>query len=70
MCIGVVSIGRVTQSWQLYPSFVPLGIGWATLSTTGISATVAPWFERYQGRSMTLAIVSASFGAIIGVPLI
>jgi MFS family permease len=70
MCIGVVSIGRVTQSWQLYPSFVLLGIGWATLSTTGISATVAPWFERYQGRSMTLAIMGASFGAIIGVPLL
>ena len=70
MCIGVVSIGRVTQSWQLYPSFALLGIGWATLSTTGISATVAPWFERYQGRSMTLAIMGASFGAIIGVPLL
>jgi MFS family permease len=70
MCIGVISIGRVTQSWQLYPSFVLLGIGWATLSTTGISATVAPWFDRYQGRSMTLAIMGASFGAIIGVPLL
>jgi len=24
-------------------------IGWAALSTTGIAATVAPWFERHQG---------------------
>jgi MFS family permease len=70
MCLGVVSIGQVNRSWQLYPSFALLGIGWATLSTTGISATVAPWFERYQGRSITLAIMGASFGAIIGVPLL
>jgi MFS family permease len=70
MCIGVVSIGQVTQPWQLYPCFVLLGIGWATLSTTGISATVAPWFERHQGRSITLAIMGASFGAILGVPIL
>lgn len=70
MCIGVVAIGRVLQPWQLYPCFALLGIGWATLSTTGISATVAPWFERHQGRSITLAIMGASFGAILGVPLL
>jgi MFS family permease len=70
MCIGVVSIGQVDRSWQLYPCFALLGVGWATLSTTGISATVAPWFERHQGRSITLAIMGASFGAILGVPLL
>jgi MFS family permease len=70
MSVGVIAIGQVTQSWQLYPCFALLGIGWATLSTTGISATVAPWFERHQGRSITLAIMGASFGAIAGVPLL
>ena len=70
MCIGVALIGLVGRPWQLYPCFALLGIGWATLSTTGISATVAPWFERHQGRSITLAIMGASFGAIIGVPIL
>jgi len=70
MAISVVLIGRVDHIWQLYPCFVLLGVGWATLSTTAISATVAPWFERHQGRSMTLAIMGASFGAIGGVPLL
>jgi len=70
MCIGVVSIGQVDRSWQLYPCFALLGVGWATLSTTGISSTVAPWFERHQGRSITLAIMGASFGAILGVPML
>lgn len=68
MALGVALIGRVTAPWQLYPCFVLIGIGWSTLSTTGITATVAPWFERHQGRSMTLAIMGASVGAIAGVP--
>jgi MFS family permease len=70
MCLGVALIGQVSAPWQLYPCFVLIGIGWSTLSTTGIAATVAPWFERHQGRSMTLAIMGASVGAIAGVPLL
>lgn len=70
MITGVALIGRVAAPWQLYPCFVLIGIGWSTLSTTGLSATVAPWFERHQGRSMTLAIMGASVGAILGVPLL
>lgn len=68
MALGVALIGQITLRWQLYPCFVLIGLGWSTLSTTGISATVAPWFERHQGRSMTLAIMGASVGAILGVP--
>ncbi len=70
MCLGVALIGQVSAPWQLYPCFVLIGVGWSTLSTTGITATVAPWFERHQGRSMTLAIMGASLGAIAGVPLL
>ena len=70
MCLGVALIGQVSAPWELYPCFVLVGIGWSTLSTTGITATVAPWFERHQGRSMTLAIMGASVGAILGVPVL
>jgi MFS family permease len=70
MVTGVALIGQAVASWQLYPCFVLLGFGWSTLSMTGITTTVAPWFERYQGRSMTLAIMGASVGAIAGVPLL
>ncbi|CAN5913637.1 MFS transporter [soil metagenome] len=70
MATGVALIGQVTASWQLYPCFALIGFGWSTLSTTGIAATVAPWFERHQGRSVTLAIMCASVGAILGVPLL
>ena len=49
---GVALIGQVTAAWQLFPSFVLLGVGWSTLSMTGITTTVAPWFERHQGLSL------------------
>ena len=70
MTMGVALIGQVAEPWQLYPCFVLLGLGWSALSTTAITTTVAPWFERHQGRSMTLAIMGASVGAIAGVPLL
>ena len=69
MALGVALTGRVSQPWQLYPCFALIGIGWACLSATGVSATVAPWFERHQGRSITLALMGSSLGAIVGVPL-
>ena len=70
MCLGVALIGQVSAPWELYPCFMLVGIGWSTLSTTGITATVAPWFERHQGRSITLAIMGASLGAVLGVPML
>jgi MFS family permease len=68
--LGVALVGQVGQPWQLFPCFVLVGLGWSALSTTALSATVAPWFERHQGRSMTLAIMGASVGSIAGVPLL
>ncbi len=70
MSLGVGLTGQVNSPWQLYPAFALIGLGWACLSTTGISATVAPWFERHQGRSVTLALTGASLGAIAGVPIL
>lgn len=69
-CLGAALVGQVSEIWQLYVCFVLIGLGWSTLSTTGITSTVAPWFERHQGRSMTLAIMGASGGAIVGVPVL
>lgn len=70
MAAGAALIGQVSAPWQLYPCFVLVGIGWATLSVTGLSATIAPWFERHQGRSIALATMGASVAGIAGVPLL
>lgn len=67
---GVAGVGQLTALWQLYASFVCMGLGYATMSVTGLSATIAPWFERHQGRSVALALTGASIGAMAVVPLL
>ncbi len=67
---GVAAMGRVATPWQLYGAFVVIGLGYATLSLTGITTTLSPWFERHLGRSIAIALTGASFGAIVVVPLL
>lgn len=67
---GVAAVGQLTELWQLYAAFVCMGLGYATMSVTGLSAAIAPWFERHQGRSFALALTGASVGAMAVVPLL
>jgi predicted MFS family arabinose efflux permease len=67
---GIVAVGRLEELWQLFAAFACMGIGYATMSVTGLSATIAPWFERHQGRSIALALTGASVGAMVVVPLL
>lgn len=70
MCAGVVLLGVVTAPWQVYAAFVLVGAGYASLGTTALTTTLAPWFERYQGRAFTIALLGASFAGMLGVPLL
>ena len=68
LAAGVAAVGRLESVWHLYAAFVCMGLGYATMSVAGLSATIVPWFERHQGRSVALAMTGASFGAMLGVP--
>ncbi|MBT7756334.1 MAG: MFS transporter, partial [Rhodospirillaceae bacterium] len=70
LAFGVAAIGQLSSLWQLYAAFVCMGLGYATMSVTGLSAAIAPWFERHQGRSVALALTGASIGAMVVVPLL
>jgi len=70
LAFGVMGIGQATAPWQAYLAFLFIGIGWACLSTTAIATTLSPWFERYQGRAVSLASLGASAGGIISAPLL
>ncbi len=67
---AVVAIARVEQTWQLYPAFALLAVGWATMSSAAINATLAPWFVRRRGLALSIALTGASFGGIVVVPLL
>jgi MFS family permease len=68
MAGGVVGIGRVSELWQVYVAFLVMGVGWACLSTTAVATTLAPWFERYQGRAVSIASLGASAGGMLAPP--
>jgi MFS family permease len=67
---GVIGIGHATVPWQAYLAFLLMGIGWAGLSTTAVATTLAPWFDKHQGRAVSIASLGASVGGIIGAPVL
>ncbi len=70
LCVGVAGMGYVEVPWQAYAAFLVMGIGWACLSTTAVATTLAPWFEKYQGRAVSIASLGASVGGMTGVPIL
>jgi MFS family permease len=68
MASGVVGIGHAKALWEVYAAFLVAGTGWACLSTTAVATALAPWFERYQGRAISIALLGASAGGVAGVP--
>lgn len=68
MAAGVAAIGQASAVWHAYLAFAIMGIGWACLSMTALATTLAPWFDKYQGRAMSLASLGASAGGMISVP--
>ena len=70
MAGGVAGIGQVVAPWQAYLAFFAMGIGWACLATTAVATTLAPWFEKYQGRAVSIASLGASAGGMLGTPVL
>jgi predicted MFS family arabinose efflux permease len=65
-----VWIGQVTSLWQLYLANAVLAFGWAGTSLAMITNTLGLWFDKKRGMAISLALNGASFGGIIGVPLL
>ena len=70
MAAAAVSIGQVTEPWQLYAADAVLAFGWAGTSLAVITNTISLWFDKRRGMAISLALNGASFGGIIGVPLL
>ena len=69
MALGIAAIGQITRPWQAFIAFPLMGLGWSCLSTIAISASVAPWFERFQGKAISIALLGASLGGMFGIPI-
>lgn len=69
MATGLAAIGQITHPWQAFIAFPLMGLGWSCLSTIAISSTIAPWFERHQGKAISVALLGASLGGMLGIPI-
>jgi MFS family permease len=63
-------IGQVVAPWQLYAVNALLAFGWAGTSLGVITNTLGLWFDKKRGMAISLALNGASFGGIVGVPLL
>ena len=52
------------------PPMRVLAFGWAGTSLGVITNTLGLWFDRKRGMAISLALNGASFGGIVGVPLL
>jgi predicted MFS family arabinose efflux permease len=69
MAVAAVSIGQVREPWQLYAANAVLAFGWAGTSLAIITNTLSLWFDQKRGMAISLALNGASFGGIVGAPL-
>src|ERR1700689_2056547 len=67
---AAVLVGEVTAPWQLYAADALLALGWAGTSLGVITNTLGLWFDKKRGMAISLALNGASFGGILGVPLL
>ena len=70
MASGFIAMSGITQIWHVYACFALMGLGWSCLSTTAITSSLAPWFDRHQGRAVSTAMLGASIGGMVGVPVL
>ena len=70
MAAAAFLLGEVTAPWQLYAVNALLAFGWAGTSLGIITNTLGLWFDKKRGMAISLALNGASFGGIVGVPLL
>jgi MFS family permease len=70
MAIALLGLGRAQSIGEAWLAFAGMGVSWACLSITAITAILAPWFEKYQGSAASIASLGANIGGIIGAPIL
>ncbi|MDB5567150.1 MAG: transporter [Tardiphaga sp.] len=70
MAAATALLGQITAPWQLYAVNALLALGWAGTSLGAVTNTLGLWFDRKRGMAISLALNGASFGGIVGVPLL
>jgi MFS family permease len=62
-------LGRIETPLQLFAAYGLLAVGWAGTSLGAVTNTIGLWFDKKRGMAISLALNGASFGGVVGVPL-
>lgn len=70
MAAATALLGQVETPLQLFAGYALLAVGWAGTSLGAVTNTLGLWFDKKRGMAISLALNGASFGGVVGVPLL
>jgi MFS family permease len=70
MALGVALLPLAQASWQVFPIFLVMAVGWAGMSGAAVNTLVAPWFDARRGLAVSLALNGSSTGGIVVAPVL
>lgn len=66
--LGVAAVGLVEAPWQLFLAYAVLATAYPTIGNLGISAALAPLFDKRYGEALSYALTGASAGGAVVTP--
>lgn len=70
LALAVVLIGQARASWQIYPAYLLMAMGWSAMNVVAITTLIALWFDAKRGLAISLALNGASFGGVAWAPIL
>lgn len=67
--IGITAVGLVMTPWQLFLAYALLGTAYPTIGNLGISAALAPLFQKRYATALGYALTGASCGGAVVTPV-
>ncbi len=67
--LSMVSLGHVTEVWQVYLAHAVFGVGFACSNMVPGATLITRWFERGRAKALSIASTGLSLGGILLTPI-
>jgi MFS family permease len=68
LAASALALPYVAAPWQLYLAYLPMALGWASLTSGAITNILGLWFRERRGLAISLALNGASVSGVLMVP--
>jgi sugar phosphate permease len=69
MALGLLLLGRVRETWQVFAVYPVIAVGFAMAGTVPTSSIITRWFAARRARAMSVAQTGVSLGGMVLVPV-